>query len=58
MLVSSLGEVCRLGTITILMDGVKGDELFPSPLLEEDMEYFLQNIPLLKGNFWTVMSCN
>ena len=53
-----MGEVCRLRTLTILVDGVKGDELFPSPFLEGDIEYFLQKIPLLKGNFWMVMSYN
>lgn len=54
-LVSSLivatSEVYRLETLIIPVGGVKGDELFLSPLLEGDMEYLLQKIPLLKGNF-------
>ena len=58
ILIIAMGEVYRLRTLTIPVDGVKGDELFPSPLLKGDTKYFLQKIPILKGNFWTVMSCN
>ena len=57
-LIIATGDVRRLRTLTIPVDGVEGDELFLGPLFQWDTKDFLQEIPLLVGNLRTNLGCN
>ena len=52
------GDVCGLKSFTIPVNGCKGNELFPGPLLEWDTKDSPQKIPFFKRHFWTVLSYN
>ena len=45
------GDVCGLKSFTILVNGIKGDELFLGSLLEWDTKDSLRKIPLFKRHF-------
>ena len=50
-LIIVMGDVCGLKSFTILVNGIKGDELFLGSFLEWDTKDSLRKIPLFKRHF-------